>query len=34
MAPLEIWRSIASLQDGAALLFEDTTKTEADPFSD
>jgi len=33
MAPLEIWRSFASLHDGAALVFDDTTKTKADPFS-
>jgi len=33
MAPLEIWRSFASLQDGAALVFDRTVKTKADPFS-
>jgi hypothetical protein len=32
MDPLEIWRSFASLHNGAALVFDDTTETKADPF--
>jgi hypothetical protein len=32
MAPLEIWRSFASLLDCAALIFDDTTKTTAELF--